>query len=258
MQVYEVSAFVLHRRPYRETSFLTTFFSASEGKFSAVVKGIKPSRGRGKTSVQKQAWLQPFRPLQVSWQEKSGQHPDLVTLRQFEPASDYSRFLSLSGEANFCGLYMNELLYRLLFPRVAAESLFDAYQSQLSALSDLNGEPKDRPQMNWILRQFEFQLLQELGIPLNVETDLQQRALVAEKNYFYYPELGALETEMTLEGVHSSHLPIEISGECLLALQAWQFCPRCLPAWKKLFRTILSSQLGAKPLMTRQLFRSLS
>jgi len=251
-QVYEVTAFVLHRRPYRETSFLTTFFSATEGKFSAVVKGVKPSKGRSKASVQKQAWLQPFRPLQLSWQEKSD--TDLVTLRQFEPASGYAQFLSLSGEANLCGLYMNELLYRLLYPRVAAEGIFEAYQAQLAALTALGGESEDRQQMGWILRQFEFQLLQELGVPLNLEEDLQQCPIVAERNYLFYPELGLLPKGVLLDGVET-HSPIEIPGDCILALQDWTFCPHCLPVWKKLFRTILNLYLGPKPLMTRQLFR---
>lgn len=254
-QVYEVTAFVLHRRPYRETSFLTTFFSATEGKFSAVVKGVKSSRGRSKASVQKLAWLQPFRPLRLSWQEKSDTQPDLVTLRQFEPASDYAQFLSLSREANLCGLYMNELLYRLLYPRVAAEGVFDAYQVQLAALAALGSEPEERQQMGWVLRQFEFQLLQELGVPLNLEEDLQQCPIVAERNYLFYPELGLLPRDVLLEGIVTAHSPIEISGDCILALQDWTFCPHCLPVWKKLFRTILNLYLGTKPLMTRQLFR---
>ena len=256
---YSVTAFVLHRRPYRETSFLTTFFSETEGKFNAVVKGVRPSRGRSKSSVQKLAWLQPFQPLLLSWQEKNDSATELVALRQFEPANTYAQYQGLAGEAKICALYMNELLYRLLYPRVAVEGIFAAYQVHLQQLSEMTDN--NRQQMSWILRQFEFQLLQEMGHGLNLEWDLEQQPIQADRRYFYLLEQGLIaETQFqTWQAQHSQMqdvlTAIPISGRCLVALQDGEFCTACLAEWKTLFRQILRLYLGNQPLYTRQLFQ---
>jgi len=270
-QEVEVTAFVLHRRPYRETSFLTTFFSASEGKFTAVVKGVRPSQGRRRQTLQqKQAWLQPFQPLRLRWREKPETSSELVTLRQFEPepnTSCFQNFSHLWGEVHLCGLYMNELLYRLLYPRVAVEGVFDAYQAQLSALASLKQSPQvaDRQQMGWILRQFEFQLLLELEGGVNLAEDIFQAKIEPHRHYWFYPNIGLVPKETLSDTLDAKFLtaqttmqpPIEISGNCILALRGWEFCTDCLPIWKKLFRKLLMLHLGNQPLMTPQLMRAL-
>ena len=256
---FSVTAFVLHRRPYRETSFLTTFFSETEGKFNAVVKGVRPSRGRSKSSTQKLAWLQPFQPLLLSWQEKENALSELVALRQFEPAESYSQYQALAGEAKICALYMNELLYRLLYPRVAVEGVFAAYQTHLQQLSDI--PDNNRQQMSWILRQFELQLLQEMGLGLNLEWDLEQQPIQAGRRYFYLHEQGlvaesqfqAWQAEVLQNNLASAAIPV--SGRCLIALQNGSFCSACLAEWKAFFRQILRLYLGNQPLYTRQLFQ---
>src|SRR5690554_6048023 len=97
---YQQPAFVLHSRPYRETSLLLTLFTPEFGKLNAVARGVRSNQ---KTS-QKQAWLQPFQPIQIVWQAKQNQ--GLVTLRSFEP---YGASVRLLADANICGLYLNEL-----------------------------------------------------------------------------------------------------------------------------------------------------
>ena len=44
-----LTAFVLHRRPYRETSYIVDFFTLQEGKISAVAKGVKNSKSDRKS-----------------------------------------------------------------------------------------------------------------------------------------------------------------------------------------------------------------
>ncbi|MDU0354167.1 recombination protein O N-terminal domain-containing protein [Paraglaciecola aquimarina] len=45
MDPQQINGFLLHRREYRETSYLTDFFTAELGKISAVVKGVRGSKG---------------------------------------------------------------------------------------------------------------------------------------------------------------------------------------------------------------------
>ncbi len=236
----EQSAFVLHARPYRETSALVTFFTPDYGKINGVVRGV---RGGSKASVQKAAAIQPFQKLNLQWRDKANQTADLVTIRQFEALP--IRF-PLQSEANICGLYMNELLYRLLFPQVATETLFDLYQQSLYELLAAD----DRAKQAWALRQFEFHLLEEMGHGLVTDIDTHQQEIQVDQDYFYYPQIGAVPA--SVDKVRSGVL---IRGDCLQAMAEFRYCPDCLGSWKKLFRLLLAEYLGNKPIKTRELFR---
>ena len=236
----EQTAFVLHSRPYRETSALVTFFTPEYGKINGVVRGV---RGSSKSSSQKSASIQPFQKLNLQWRDKAQSHSELVSIRQFESLP--IRF-PLQSEANICGLYMNELLYRLLFPQVATETLFDFYQQSLYELLIAN----DRKEQAWALRQFESQLLIEMGHALVTDVDIEQQPIDPVMDYYYYPQSGAIlaVTDRVKNG-------ILIKGECLLTMSNKDFCPDCLPSLKRLFRVLLSEYLGNKPIKTRELFQ---
>jgi len=47
-----LNAYVLHRRPYRETSYIVDFFTLEEGRVSAVAKGVKNSKSDKKSLLQ--------------------------------------------------------------------------------------------------------------------------------------------------------------------------------------------------------------
>jgi len=235
----EQSAYVLHSRPYRETSALVTFFTPEHGKINGVVRGV---RGGRKTSSQKTAMLQPFQKLTLQWREKPNNRSDLVSIKQVE--FDSIRF-PLAAEANICGLYVNELLYRLLFPQVATESLFELYQHTLYDLLAAT----QRNQQAWSLRQFEHHLLAEMGHGLQCDTDVNQQPILAEQAYFFYPQMGAV-----LAHLDSQKQGAPIQGESLLAMQEMRYCEACLPDLKRLYRTVLAHYLGGKPIMTRELF----
>ncbi len=241
-------ALVLHRRPYRETSLLVTFFTPQHGKLNAVIRGV---RSKSKASQAKQAWLQPFQLLTISWVEKNALNlPGLINLRQLEPTQ--IRF-PLLGENNICGLYVNELLYRLLYPHVGMEVLFESYQQTLYDLAI----SKNRLDQAWVLRQFEYQLLMSMGYALQTDLDVEQQPIQSQKQYHYFPEVGAVKISDFSEdkSFHSSSY-VTISGECLLKFSAFQKCDACLSVWKQLFRMLLAHYLGDKPIQTRTLFQS--
>lgn len=239
----EQLAFVLHRRPYRETSLMVTFFTPDYGKQNAVIKGV---RSGSKTAQAKQAWLQPFQGVTIGWRERAHRTSDLISLRQLEASS--VRF-PLVGESNLCGLYVNELLYRLLYPGLESEQLFQAYQQTLYDLARAH----ERFRQAWVLRQFEFELLSELGVAFQTETDRFHRPILAGETYLFHLEQGLfprsdLNEQEPLQGVW-------VSGECLLKFAERTYCESCLKDWKRLFRYVLSAHLGEKPIQTRALFQ---
>jgi len=241
-------ALILHRRDYRETSLLVTFLTPEYGKFNAIVKGV---RTKSKISQIKQAWLQPFQLLNISWIEKPTTNlPGLVKLRQLEPTK--VRF-PLDGENNICGLYVNELLYRLLYPHVEQEILFQSYQQTLYDLATTN----NRIDQAWVLRQFECQLLMSMGVGLQTTVDAQQQPIQTHKIYHYYPELGATDIDyfQSKDSLYTARYT-KISGECLLKFSRLEKCETCLNDWKKIFRMLIVHYLGNKPIQTRALFQS--
>src|SRR5579864_5526181 len=96
-------ACVLHRRPYRETSFLVDLFTPDYGRLTAVAKGAR----KIKSGIQ--GLLQPFLPLVVSWTGKG----ELMTLTHTELAPQQTP-CQLRGDCLFAGFYLNELLVCLL------------------------------------------------------------------------------------------------------------------------------------------------
>lgn len=236
----EQQAFVLHSRPYRETSALVSFFTPEYGKISGVVRGV---RGASKTSSSKAAAIQPFQKLVISWREKPNVQSDLVSIKRFEALP--VRF-PLQSESSICGLYLNELLYRLLYPQVSSEILFEHYQQALYELL----AAQNRNQQAWSLRKFEAHLLSEMGQPVITEQDSEGRPVDSQQKYFYYQQLGAVNA-----AVDKTRSGIRICGACLQALQAEKYDERCLSQLKTLFRQLLAEYLGNKPIKTRELFK---
>lgn len=228
---WQQPAFILHTRAYRETSLMLTLFTPEFGKLQATIKGIK---GASKTTRQKQAWLQPFQALQIQW--KATQETDWIYPTSYEP---YNHPYLLLGEANICGLYLNELLYRLLQNLEPMPSLFLTYQTSLQELSLTT----ERAEQAWVLRKFELELLDELGYSLNLLEDAQGNPINPELNYSYFNQQGLIAD---VQGTWS--------GKCLIQLANQEFCQDCLIAWRNLLRRVLAPHLGTKPLATRQLF----
>lgn len=243
----EQVALVLHSRPYKETSLLLTLITPDQGKINALVKGV---RSKSKSAAIKQAWCQPFQEIRVRWTEKGLQkQPGLVNVNQFEPTQ--IRF-PLQGEANICGLYVNELLYRLLYPQVPVESLYQIYQQTLYDLAIA----QDRHAQAWALRQFEYELLMSLGIAFELSFDTQQLPIEAHLKYRFYPELGAVLETTASQSSELSAFGSQISGQCLLQFAQFEPCESCMQEWKRLFRNLLNHYLGGKPIQTRALFQS--
>ena len=234
MQVITQAAYVLHSRAYRETSALIDLLTLDYGRMSVVAKGIRKPRGT------RQALLQPFSPLWVSWTGRS----ELKVLTAVE-----SRGIShpLQGKCLFAGLYLNELLIALLHKWDAHPLLFEKYEQTLQMLhaSALNER---------VLRIFEQDLLQELGYaPLPKWSDSLHNTFLPDQYYCFIHEQGFV---LTTKKEYPLNHPTVFLGEHLLGIAKgdWQD-ESILKAAKRLTRLILAPLLGAKEIYSRQLFR---
>ena len=222
-------AFVLHRRPYGETSLIIDLFSLHHGHFSAV------ARGAGRARSQWQAELQPFRPLRVSWSGRQS----LKTLRHGEATAPP---LALSGSRLYCGFYLNELLQRLLTGAEPAPELFGAYLDTLERLAD--GDAPVEP----VLRRFEYRLVAEMGYGISWEqTSDTGEPVEAGRLYAFHPESGVL-------AAHDGSIGA-IPGEHLLALASDELDNQAvLRLAKQLMRSLVDYLLQGRPLYSRRLF----
>lgn len=241
------SGFVLHSRPYRETSLLVEYFSREQGRVSLVAKGAKGRKTRGGNAA---ALLQPFTPLACSWSGSS----ELKTLTGCEAEGPAVRLL---GTRLYSGLYINELLVRLLHHEDPHETLFDEYCRVLSALT---GEEEEE----LVLRRFEFALLDELGYGFDPGLDgMSGEPVVGDSWYHYHQEYGMVlaqvsSRETTEPGSGSNERIPRYHGAELQLLEQGDLSGAGRRCAKRLMRQVLGSHLGDKPLKSRELFRTLS
>lgn len=224
------SAYILHIRNYKESSGLLDIITQHDGRISLVAKGFKSGKKNTKT------FLQPFRKLSLAWSGRG----DLKTLTV---AEEQGFPIVLEENALMSGLYVNELLARLLQPFDPHPEIFDIYEGAIRALTCT-------VDVEIVLRYFEKNMLEALGYGLQLTYDINGILLEPESRYCYVLESGPHKCERPFSG------GVMVTGETLLLLQSGQLKGgRALKESKQLMRYILSSYIGAKPLKTRELFR---
>lgn len=217
-------AYVLHSRAYKETSALVDFLTP-QGLMRAV---LRRARGKGGSLVR------PFVPLEVELYGKG----ELKNVRRLDTVGIAAW---LHGDALFSGLYLNELLMRLLPAEAPQPELFEHYALTLRALAQ--GRPLEP-----LLRTFEWRLLEDLGYTFSLSHDINDDLIQADGTY-------RLRVDAGLERVHLAQPGLFKGTELLALAQADWEAPGALLAAKRLMRQALAVHLGPKPLVSRELFR---
>lgn len=225
-------AYVLHGRPFRESSQLLEVLTRDHGRIGVVARGARGPRSRLR------GILQPFRPLLISWRRRG----DLATLAG---ADQVAAPPPLAGEALYCGLYVNELTLRLLVRHDPHPEVFEQYRETLGALA--GGAP-----LQSILRLFEKALLDATGFGLILDRDQAGVPLDAEAGYDYQPERGPVRVAESARGRDGV-----ISGQALLALDAGDVEARHWRDLRRMMRRVLRHHLGDRPLASEALYRAL-
>ncbi|EJL08964.1 MULTISPECIES: DNA repair protein RecO [Pseudomonas] len=217
-------AYVLHSRAYRESSALVDFLTP-QGRLRAVLRG---ARGKAGTLAR------PFVPLEVEFRGRG----ELKNVGRMESAGTSTW---LNGEALFSGLYLNELLIRLLPAEDPHPAIFEHYAATLLALAEGRAlEP--------LLRAFEWRLLDDLGYGFALDMDIHGAPIEAQGMYRLQVDAGLEQVQLLQPGL--------FNGTELLAMaQADWSAPGALAAAKRLMRQALAVHLGGRPLVSRELFR---
>ncbi|MHA6203804.1 DNA repair protein RecO [Dyella soli] len=172
MRIEQQPAYVLHSRPYRETSMLLECLTRDHGRLGVVARGVRTERAR-----LQRAQLEPFQPLLLDLLLRG----ELATLQGVECTATPAR---LAGDAGLAGLYLNELVVRLTGRQDPQRELFDAYARTLPRLTA--SEP-----LAWTLRRFERDLLEAIGYGLQLEFEAESGEPVEPgQHYRYAVELG--------------------------------------------------------------------
>lgn len=229
-------AYVLHARPYRETSLLLEVFTRDHGRIGMVARGVRGARGQALRVV-----LQPLQPLLLSWSGRG----ELMRLSVAEPAG---AALTLSGHGLLAAFYLNELVLRLLPRGEAQTELFWRYAQCLGQLAD------DTASQAWELRRFERDLLAAAGYALELDAEADGGgALDPEARYRFDPLSGP---QRVREGTGAAG---SVSGAALLALgEDRKPDAPALRELRRLMREVLRHHLGGRELRSWQVLADLA
>ena len=232
-QLVQTPAFVLHTRPWRETSLLVEVLSSRHGRLGIIARGLSSARAQPLRAA-----LQPWQWLGLGYVPKG----ELGQLRSAEALDTAPRML---GPALLPAFYVNELVLRLVPRQDPLPDLYRAYAEVREQLGEGRG-------LAWALRRFERDLLAGLGIGMDLSCDDHGQALQADAYYRLDAERGVCLAPA------ASRDPV-VEGGALLALAADR-CPdpSALASLRLPMRGLLAHHLGPRGLQSWQMATSLA
>ena len=122
---FETDAFIIHTRPYKETSLIVSFFTKEYGNVSAIAKGAKGKKSKFSGN------LEPFRLMNIGFGGKS----NLKSLFFSDSLETYDDFKVKKNL--YSAFYINELIYSLLPPNEKELIIFNQYHSSIKKLKKM-------------------------------------------------------------------------------------------------------------------------
>lgn len=224
-------AFILHARKYRDTSMIVELMTRDEGRVPAVIRGVRSRKSK------LAGHIRPFCRLLVSWFGRG----ELKTVQ----STDFPWTTpELTGDALVTGLYVNELLVRLLGKYDPAPAVFDAYGPLIQRIA-LAAEARAA------LRHFELLLLSELGYGITFEWEAHTGEPVRPDGWYrYVPDEG-------FHGIGESPPDAySVKGEELIGIAEGRFGDPAVDASaKRIIRRSFAALLGDRKLVSRELLR---
>ena len=231
-RVQQQPAYILHYRPFRDSSQLLDIISRDYGKLTLVARGSRSGKSRLR------GILRPFQPLRMSWYIRS----DLGTLTGAEidaaPAA-------LGGDALLSAYYLNELVLSFLHRHDAQPEIFDEYASALNELSSSDA-------LAATLRRFETEFLRLLGYAIDVSHDAHTHEDVEASEYYEY------RVDQGPVRVSRRRGAMVFRGSVLQGIDAASFeDPEILRAAGRLLREVIRHHLDGRELKTRKVLLDL-
>jgi len=235
MSMQQAKCFVLHSSPFKETSLLVRIFSQQHGRFSIVAKGIKR-----KSSQATRAILQPFNLLNIDYTGRS----DLKNLCHAELVTAYE---NMPNRSLACGYYINELLVRSLQEWQDFPLLFELYQKTIEALKSSNDYVA-------LLRDFEADLLAELGVAPTWELDAQG-VKICSHSYYHFVENKGFQPVNKESDITSCQLQDKkYIGQAILNFANRTYPKESSKVSQQISQKLLRQVIGERPLESRKLW----
>jgi DNA repair protein RecO (recombination protein O) len=224
--------YILHHRPYRDTSRILDVVTREHGRISLFARGVRGPKAK-LASI-----LQPFQLLLFSWNGR-GEAAQLTAAETEEVSAP------VPAPALMSAFYLNELLLKLTTRHDPQPLLFDTYHGALEGLRA--GGPLE-PQ----LRVFEKRLLEALGYGLDLDAEAQTGTPIQPHEYYLFrPEQGLVATVADATGALAGHSLISLANEHLAD-------GRELEDSKRLLQAALAQCLEGRPLTTRTVARAVA
>jgi len=242
-RVNEEPAYILHRYDWSESSLVLECFTRHRGRVALVAKGVK------KPTSNFRPVLLALQPLRLSWGIAGEGGSDIHTLKSAEWVGGHTMPV---GGGLLSGLYLNELLMRLLAREDPFANLFDIYAGVVRVLATDHGDVLEP-----VLRAFELLLLRELGLlPSLAAQTLSLQPLQPATRYLLAPDAGLREAHgQDRAGLTGAQW--EALEEALSAANPYpavlRACVLCAGELKVQLRTLLQHHCGQPVLRTRQL-----
>jgi DNA repair protein RecO (recombination protein O) len=164
-------AYVLHQRPFRDSSLIMEVFAREYGRMTVFARAARGPRSRF-------ALLQPFHALLLSWSGR-GEAPALTAAEHAEgaPGLPAARLMS--------AFYLNELLLKLVTRHDPHPQLFDLYEATLAQLRVVT-PVEVTAGAEVALRRFEARLLEFIGYGLNLAAEADTGYPVRADAYYHF------------------------------------------------------------------------
>lgn len=228
MRNERLQAYLIHHRKYRERSHIIHLFTQEHGRMDGVLRQVPPPQ---------------YQPLLLQASGKSA-------LKNFTQVEILNQPVFFHGDAFFAGFYLNEILLRLCAIEESMPATFEQYHFTLTQLQQLAAHPQPAEFLKQILRQFEYVLLEELGYAIDFAVDAKQQPIQADQSYQFQLNDGFIVVNQSNR--------VHLTGAQILSMCDYvagdDFNVQQLSLLGKLYRQMISSLLGDRPLQSRQLW----
>lgn len=245
--------YLLHQRPYQEKRALYYLFSQQHGVIHGVGKKGAPlfmplqlfATGKRDLKTFSQINIAPLSSIQGS-----------VTQDFLAPEDSNANLAkalhheSISGQHQYAGLYLNEILWRLLPTEDPMPVLWQHYQNSLQQLK----QPLTADELRLCLRQFETDLFNELGFALTLKHDSLDQPIESDCAYRFLPDVGLVAIIHNDDNKNAIAQTIFKGSEVLVMVEQG-ISAVTLNTWSRLHRQLIDHLLDYQPLQSRLLWQ---
>ena len=223
-------AYVLHQRPYRDTSRIVEAFTAEHGRLTLFARGANSAKSPLRGA------LRPFQRLLLSWTGRT----EACQLQSAELDGPPG---SLGADRLMSGFYVNELLLKLTERWDPHPGIFDAYAACVAALAGGGAQEA-------ALRRFEKRLLEGLGYGLELSRT-GEGAPIDPDGYYRCVIAGGARACV-------AETPGAVYGRSLNDLEVERFeSARSLRDAKRVLRAAIDACLEGRSLKSREVMLAL-